>query len=912
MATLADPARASRVLELVGEALDLPPGERPAFLQIRCGEDATLRREVESLLHYQQTDTRFLEQPAFVISPEALRGTLQGELRPGDVLGDCRLESLLGEGGMGEVYLARDTALGRPVAVKLLKRHLGDEVSGRRFRHERRVLAGLTHPGIARLYGAAVSPQGRGYLVMEYVEGERLDRYCDAHGLGVAERLALFRQVCAAVGYAHQNLVVHRDLKPANVRVTSAGEPKLLDFGIAKLLETDPVTDGGLPTLTLGDAMTPEYASPEQLRGEPITTASDVYSLGVILYELLTGQRPYQLKSRRPDEIARAICETEPPRPSTVLRRQQAAGNRQQEQTALVANRCSPVRLGTWQLPSPLRLLPAVLCLLPSDLGDLDNIVAMAMRKEPTRRYASVAQFSEDLRRHCDGLPVQARRDTVGYRTGKFVRRNKAGVAAAVLVVLALVAGLVATTLEARRADRRFEDVHRLAKSILFELEPQIANLPGSTEARGTLVRRAREYLDGLSREAGNNRDLRRELAAAYAKVGDVQGNPNVSNLGDLKGALGSYRQAQELLQSLVKADPRDAASRHALADNDERLGDILWWTNQTAGALANYRLALALRRALLAEQPRSAEYRKGYTSVLLSLGDVAEWNSQTAEALADYRLALPVLQTLARDAPGDPEAQVNVARCLSRVGVVQKDAADYAAAAATFAQAQRIVEPLVRQGPNDHSACLEQWFITYSECEALVNQKALGPALELAPRMVGMIDALVRQDPKNTQLQHNLADSHAYYGEGLMQAGRWQEAVGELQQSLDVDSRLAAQSPENGEYNHSCGTAHLDLGRAKLHLDQLAAAEADELAGQSLLEAAAARDPANPVPRRELVKVFATRGEICGQRGQPAEARQWFERALDQLQTLQASKYTTPDDAGDLAELHQKLAASL
>ena len=910
MATLADPVHAARVLALVGEALDLPPGERMAFLQAHGGADASLRQEAASLLRYQQTDSHFLEQPAFMIDPEVWQGTLQGELRPGDVLGDCRVESLLGEGGMGEVYLAKDTILGRQVAVKLLKRHLGDEVSGRRFRHERRVLAGLTHPGIARLYGAAVSPQGRGYLVMEYVEGERLDRYCDAHGLGVPARLALFRQVCAAVSHAHQHLVIHRDLKPANVRVTPEGEPKLLDFGIAKLLETDPTTEAGLPTLTLGDAMTPEYASPEQLRGEPITTASDVYSLGVILYELLTGQRPYQLSSRRPDEIVRAICDTEPPRPSTVLGRQKTEDRRQKTGEQSSDGRRSPAQAWTRRLLAfASDLLPSAFCLLPSPWGDLDNIVAMAMRKEPARRYASVAQFSEDLRRHCDGLPVQARRDTLGYRAGKFVRRNKVGVTAAVLVVLALVAGLVATTLEARRADRRFEDVHRLAKSILFELEPQIANLPGSTEARGTLVRRAREYLDGLSREAGNNRDLRRELAAAYAKVGDVQGNPNVSNLGDLKGSLASYRRAQELLQSLVKADPRDAPSRHALADNDERLGDILWWSDQTAGALANYRQSLTLRRTLLAEEPRSVEYRKGYTSVLLSLGDVAEWNSQTADALADYRLAFPVLQTLARDAPGDTEAQVNVARCLSRIGVVQKDATDYAAAAGTFAQAEQIIEPLVRQNPNDHSARLEQWFIAFSECEALVNQKALDRALETAPRMVAMIDALVRQDPKNTQLQHNLANSHTYYGEGLIQAERWQEAVGELQQALDLDSRLAAQSPENGEYHHSCGTAHLDLGRAKLHLNQLAAAETDEEVGQSLLEAAA-KDLANPVPRRELVKVFTTRGEICGQRGQPAEARQWFQRALAALDALTADKYTTPDDVGDLAELRQKLAA--
>ena len=887
MASLADPARAERVLELVGEALDLPPGERATFLQTRCGDDAALRQEVDSLLGYQQTDTRFLERPAFVIDPATLQDTLHGELRPGDVLGDCRIESLLGEGGMGEVYLAEDTALGRRVAVKLLKRHLGDEVSGRRFRHERRVLAGLTHPGIARLYGAAVSPQGRSYLVMEYVEGERLDRYCDGHGLGVPERLALFRQVCAAVGHAHQNLVIHRDLKPANVRVTPAGEPKLLDFGIAKLLEPDPATESdGPPTLTLGDAMTPAYASPEQLRGEPITTASDVYSLGVILYELLTGQRPYQLKSRRPDEIARAICETEPPRPSTV-----AARATPDTATGPATHHDPPERLRR-QLA-----------------GDLDNIVAMAMRKDPTRRYASVAQLSEDIRRHCDGLPVQARRDTLGYRTDKFVRRNKAGVAAGVLVVLALVAGLVATTLEARRADRRFEDVRRLAKSLLFELEPQIANLPGSTEARGTLVRRALEYLDGLSREAGNNRDLRRELAAAYEKIGDVQGNPTLSNLGDLKGALVSYRKGQDLLQSLVKSNPRDEASRHALADNQERLGDIFWWSDQTAQAEAEYHEALTLCRPLVAEQPRSLEYRQGYTSVLLSLGDVAAWNDQTPQAVGYFRQALPVLQSVAADSPGDGKAQVAVARCLTRIGVAQKDTGDYAAATATLAQAEGIVNPLVQRDPNNHAAKLEQWFITYNRCATFTEQQAFDRALALGPRMVGLSETLVREDPKNTSLQHNLSNSEQMYAEGLMLAGRWQDALAPLQRALEVDTQLAAASPENGEYAHSCGTFHMDLGQAKLHLGRLAEADSDEQTAQGLLEPASAKDPANLVLYRELAKVYTARGDIRLQQQQAAAAKEWFQRALAELDAV-TRKSVVKTDASDLADLHKKLAA--
>ena len=896
MAELADPRHAARVLDLVGEALDLAPAERPAFLQSACGEDAAVLAEVNSLLTYQSGSNTFLAHPAFQVDPEILASP-SGELLPGTILGDYRIESLLGEGGMGEVYLAQDTALGRKVAVKLLKRHLDDAALLRRFRHERRVLAGLTHPGIARLYGAAVSPEGRSYLVMEYVEGERLDRYCDRHNLGVPERLALFRQVCAAVAYAHRNLVIHRDLKPANIRVTPGGEPKLLDFGVAKLLDPEEATlTLDAPTVTLAAAMTPEYASPEQLRGEPITTASDVYSLGVVLYELLTGARPYHFKSRRPDEVARVICEEEPPRPSTVLRGRQG-------RTKPTAAPSAPGRFRTW------RLRPSSFVLHPSALaGDLDNIVAMALRKEPARRYASAAQLADDIRRHDAGLPVLARKDTAGYRVNRFVRRHKPGVAAAVLVLLALVAGLVSTAIQARRADRRFEDVRRLAHSILFEVEPQIANLTGATGARSTLVKRALEYLDSLAREAGGDRELRGELATAYEKVGDVQGNPNVSNLGDLKGALASYRKARDLRLSMLKSTPHDASIRHALATNEEQLGVLLWWDNRTGDALASYRDALTLRRALLAEQPRSVEFRRGLASLQMNLADVYAWNGQSPEALKDYGNALPILQTLSAERPDDAERQIGLARCLSRLGIVRRDVDDNSGALAAFHHAQGLLEVVIQKDPNNHSARLEDWFATYHECQVYEQQRAADQALPLAVRIVAMAEEMARADPKDSALSHDLAISDNSYGEALSQAGRWPEAIDYFQRGLSIDTRLGEQSPENGEYSHSCATDRESIGEARWHLGQLAQAAADEQAAQTLMETAAASDPGNVIPRRELVGVLILRGEISEALNQSAEARRYDEQALAALEALVAQKSTSKDDTKDFATLRAKL----
>ncbi len=446
-----DPEPSARVIDVLADMLDRPPGERDAFLAAACGDDASLRAEVRSLAGRDGAARSFLETPA-VASPDT--GALdpgQGKLEAGCVLGDCKILRLIGEGGMGEVYLADDTKLGRQVAVKLLKRSLHDGL-GRHFQHERRVLAGLTHPGIARLYSAAIS-QDRAYFVMEYVEGERLDEYCHKRRLSIDERLTLFRKVCAAVAYAHQNLVVHRDLKPANIRVTAEGEPKLLDFGIAKLLDPEATRDAE-QTVTMLGAMTPRYASPEQLRGEPITTATDIYSLGVVLYELLSGQRPYRVTSQRPDELARAICEQEPTRLSVAARREAASDDTES--------------FGG----EPAHRLRRRLA------GDLETIVAMAIRKDPARRYASAAQFSEDLRRHCEGLPVLARADTLRYRAGKFVRRNKLAVTASALLLCALLGGM-ATTIWQAHAARQAQTRAELAQARAERAQAQAEHLNG-------------------------------------------------------------------------------------------------------------------------------------------------------------------------------------------------------------------------------------------------------------------------------------------------------------------------------------------------------------------------------------------------------------------------------------------------
>jgi len=506
---------ANRLAEIVETALELNAAERPSFLDSSCGDDLALRKEVESLLGYQKEASDFIEGPAYLnAAPElAAEG---GELKSGELLGDYKILSLLGEGGMGEVYLAEDLKLHRQVAIKLVKAGFGAANLIRHFQREEMILAALTHPNIARLYGGAVGANGIPYFVMEYVEGERLDGYCQARKLKLPERLQLFRKICSAVSYAHQHLVIHRDIKPANIRVTAEGEPKLLDFGIAKLI--DPQTQvADEPTMTVQRVMTPEYASPEQVMGEEVTTATDIYSLGVVLYELLTGQRPYRLKTRSRDEVARAIKEEEPSRPSTALTKQNSS--------SVLFN------------PRSLR-------------GDLDNIVLTAMRKEPSRRYASVAQLSDDIRRHLEGLPVVARKDTIGYRSAKFIRRHRVGVAATALVALAIVGGFIAALWEARQA-RAQRDVARRISTFLQDMLGAPA-----PDAKGVDVKVV-DVLSGASTRA------RTELANEPQVMADV-----LMTLGRTYISLGNYQSAETNLRPALEASLKANGELHSTTAN--------------------------------------------------------------------------------------------------------------------------------------------------------------------------------------------------------------------------------------------------------------------------------------------------------------------------------------------------------
>ncbi|HMV85654.1 MAG TPA: protein kinase [Blastocatellia bacterium] len=420
-----------KVDELLDRAMELSPAERAAFLDRECHGDAAMRREIESLLRAHDAASGFFDGGPVSVAEDLIQNR-QAEAMAGRTIGHYQLTREIGRGGMGVVYEAfrADDQFRQKVAIKLLWPGMNSSEIARRFRHERQILANLDHPHIARLLDGGVTEEGLPYFAMEFVEGRPLTDYCNERKLSIAERLKLFEQVCSAVQYAHQNLIIHRDLKPGNILVTppsegNAGTAKLLDFGIAKLLDPARHAITAQPT-THALLMTPEYASPEQMRGEAIATTSDVYSLGILLYELLTGEHPYRIKDRFLPELVRVVCEQEPEAPSERLR--------QTPEAAPLFAEAKPERLR-----AQLR-------------GDLDQITQTAIQKDANLRYRSVEQLSEDLRRHLEGLPITARKASLAYRTEKFIRRNRAGVMAAALILLTLLGGIVATARQARIA----------------------------------------------------------------------------------------------------------------------------------------------------------------------------------------------------------------------------------------------------------------------------------------------------------------------------------------------------------------------------------------------------------------------------------------------------------------------------
>jgi non-specific serine/threonine protein kinase/serine/threonine-protein kinase len=796
-----DSARWHRIKDILQRALEHDAAERAEFVRAACAGDEQLHREVKSLLAYDAAGASAFDEPAM----EALR-TPSFERAPmeGRQIGPYRIIREIGCGGMGAVYLgARDDRhYSRDVAIKIVKRGMDSELVIRRFHHERQILANLAHANIAQLLDGGTTDDGLPYFVLEYVRGMPIDRYCTTHGLTIVARLKLFRTVCAAVQHAHSNLVIHRDLKPTNILVTEDGTPKLLDFGIAKVI--DPVGASGFTDLTMeARPMTPEYASPEQARGQPVTVGTDVYSLGVLLYELLTGRRPYVFASSVPHEMARVICNEQPLKPSTAVMRQLPYEAIQTARLTDAVDDSSERRTPAKRLRRQLR-------------GDLDNLVLMALRKEPSRRYASVEQMSEDIGRYLERRPLRARPDTLLYRATRFVQRNRVAVVAAALVAATLVAGIVTTTREARRAERRFNDVRVLANSFMFEFHDAIKDLPGATPARALLVRKALEYLDGLAQEASGDAALQIELAEAYQRIGDVQGNHNFANLGDTAAALASYRKASSIHEALVASRPRSADAHRALAVGYIKIGDMLAQAGHTADAAQTYERALAVAETAYRLDSRSLEARRNLAFSHHKVGNALMATGDLPRALQHHSSALALRDAIAGDAPADVRARREVSISEERVAKVLRRSGDLAGALDHARRALATSEWLAGRDPTNGEARRDVGVGLQDIGLIQMEMGDLHGALEYFRRGLLIDEWMAAADPSNAGAQRDLASSHETVGDVFARLHDVPAALASYDKALDILKRLAAQDSENAD--PPAAMANLWAARGTLH----------------------------------------------------------------------------------------------
>jgi serine/threonine-protein kinase len=541
---------------------------RAAWLSTLGEQDPALAAQLSALLdeHRVLAQEGFLENRRFALPNSTGLA--------GQTLGPYTLISQIGQGGMGSVWLAQrsDGRFERQAAVKFVSIALAGRATEERFKREGSILGRLTHPHIADLLDAGISLDGQPYLILEYVDGTTIDQYCDHHQLDLDARVRLFLDVLSAVAHAHANLIVHRDIKPSNVLVTTGGEVKLLDFGIAKLLEGEGQT--GVATLLThegGSALTPQYAAPEQLTGQPVTTTTDVYVLGVLLYLLLSGRHPVGSGAHSPAELVKAVLDLEPPRASDAVT---------SDDSNLIAE-----RRGTTadKLRRELR-------------GDLDTVVGKALKKSPQERYASVTEFANDLQRYLKHEPISARPDTLAYRTAKFVRRNRTVVAltatAIALVIASLSTGLWIANRERKVAERRFAQVRQLANKFIA-LDNDIRGLPGSTKVRMQMVSDSLQYLTSLGSDIHGDKDLALEIAYAYVRVAHAQGDPTSPNLGQFAEAEASLHKAENFDDSVLTIDPMNrrglfiaatiAHDRMVLANEQNRSEEMVSWANKAS-----------------------------------------------------------------------------------------------------------------------------------------------------------------------------------------------------------------------------------------------------------------------------------------------------------------------------------------
>jgi len=864
------PERWEQIRDVLEKALELAPEQRSAFLDGACASDPSLRNEVEVLLaDSANVPSGFLQSSAMaeLISAEMDGAGSAAALEEGQVFAQrFRLIRKLGEGGMGQVWLAEQTSpVRRQVALKLIKAGMYDEAIVDRFQSERQSLAIMEHPAIAKVFDAGTTPQGQPYFVMEYVPGLTITEYCDQKKLTIRDRLELFIETCEGVQHAHQKAIIHRDLKPANILVVEVDGkpvPRIIDFGLAKAITQ---IAGDLRKTQFGNLVgTPGYMSPEQadLNVQDIDTRTDVYSLGVVLYVLLSGREPFESKQgqkQQLDELLRKLREDEPPRPST-----RTSGEHHSSNVIAEARGTEPR-----QLTRVLR-------------GDLDWITMKALEKDRSRRYGTPSDLAADIRRYLNHEPVLARPASAAYRSSKFVKRHKIGFAVASVFTLMALAGAVAIVREAQiarmqeaRAERRFNDVRSLANSLLFDVYDSIQGLPGSTPARRIVADRALHYLDTLSQESAGSPDLERELATAYERVGDVQANPFFANLGD------------------------------------------------TAGAIQSYRKALRIRLDLAGDHPSTFSDQAALVATYMNLGLTLENNLDFAAAMDAYRKAYAIATTWAVDRKDDPQAQETLAGVCFSLAILLADQGDVAGSLNYYRKSAAIREAITGGSKAFRNQVQTRLAGVYGYMAGdLALQGDFASAIALQNKTHAILAAQVAADPQNSQLREFLLQSEYWTAKYYEQKGDYRQAISNYREAFAGYQKLSKADPRDALAMRYLGLCEMGVGSSLSSLGNVV--QGIEHGRQAVQILAALASAGHGSPYNNVVALAHSQSalgndfKLLAERPAAPEseaianwrtARYWFQQSLNQLQTLKQRNLLAPYDLPESDRVAREVA---
>lgn len=890
---------ADRLQQLFQTAIEQSSESRERLLASLNAEDPALAEELRQLLEADHAAGQLTGWK--VPAVPKMRGIGSVSACLGETIGSYRLLELIGTGGMGAVYrAARVDAVAADfnmiVAIKRIAMQFHDPEIVTRFRSERRILAQLEHPNIARLIDGGADAAGLPYLVMELVEGVRPLDYCREHRLPIRRRLDLFRQICSAVHYAHQHMVIHRDLKPANILVTSDGIPKLLDFGIAKVFTPDP---SGASELTT-PLVTPRYGSPEQLRSESVTTASDIYSLGVILYELLTGRSPYG--NCPPHRLIAEICEEDPEPPSVHTRELS---------------------------------------------GDLDNIVLKALHKKPAERYSSVSEFSDDILRWLEGRPVLARGDAPLYVAAKFVGRHRTASAAVLLILVTLVASLVVVARARARADQRFNQVRALAHSLMYDYADGIGRLPGSTPVRARLVHDSLTYLDNLSKQA-DTPQLQREIVEAYIHVSGIQGDSYQNNLGDEAGALSTarrgvvaaekllaedrsaealvaaseaysveasllysadklqdadreYQQAVSLRESVAKMRPDDVTNTIALSDDLRHIGELYGsYGNQNLGKTAEsvkyFQRAAQLIGELGARHPGDVQVARARYDDLLALANSEYTQGLRDAAHRDLLDASAQIQKVAAANPNDVDSNVEVANVEARIGLRLIDDRKPEAAVPHLVHSADILERFSAADPANAILRRSLSVVEGQRAAALSGAGDLKSAVEHHRKSIDLAEELSRKSPDDVEYRSDVAIAERRFSDTLLKAG---DANGALEQAAAARKILCdpARKSSDAYLEANCDRTLVAAGNALAHLNRSTEAVDAWRQAEQIAERRSGAEPVNAVYRSDLARAQAALAGGLAQTGGKTEAAAMYLAALGNWAKLRETKALSAED---------------